>query len=219
MIRWIYLKLRGFIMARSGLQPWGGKAWSRTGAVFKDDPSLGLALPNLTGFLVPVLRQFMDMHGLGKECLLVSESNAVRERLQPLYPDTRFTTCDKFPRLIGPDQDTSVDVEWDVCMSTTVWAGRRFNSVIAQALVEHVIDPTRAIRNMASLLKEDGFLYLMTCTPSFHYHAYPRDYVRFHQDYFEDLPEALRQTDGLQIRLEELFLKGGIICACYQRLG
>jgi len=206
-------------MARSGLEPWGIKAWSRTGSVFKDDPSLGVALPNLTGFLVPVLRQFMDLHGLGRECLLVSENNAVKERLQRLYPSAGFTTCDKFPHLIGPNDDKSVDVEWDVCSSTAVWAGRQFSSVIAQALIEHVIDPTRAIRNVASLLEKNGLLYLMTCTPSFHYHAYPRDYVRFHQDYFEDIPEALGQADGVQIRLEELFMKGGIVCACYQRLG
>lgn len=61
--------------------------------------------------------------------------------------------------------------------------------MVCNALLEHVIDPTTALGAMLGLIRPGGFVYALTAMPSFHLHRYPRDYLRFHLDYFEDLPQ------------------------------
>jgi hypothetical protein len=84
--------------------------------------------------------------------------------------------------------------------------------------MEHLIDPTLAVANMLSLLKPSGSFYALTHTPSYPLHRCPRDYVRFHHDYFEDLPEFLKRKDNITVELKELWSRGGFVIVCYQRL-
>ena len=67
-----------------------------------------------------------------------------------LYPRTDFVTCDKFSEL----QQGGADYKWDVCMPPAPELGQgRLDSVIANALLEHVIDPTCAVAHFMRLLK------------------------------------------------------------------
>jgi len=123
-------------------------------------------------------------------------------------------TSDYFTHLHGQP----VDCVWDVCSEPPEsLVPQSFASILCYALLEHVLDPTCAITRMASLLTPGGHLFLMTHTPSFPLHRYPRDYVRFHHDYFEDLPVYLAERMGLPVKLMELYSRAGKVIACYRR--
>lgn len=61
----------------------------------------------------------------------------------------------------------------------------RFDLIISQAILEHLIDPYRHMLSLASLLEDEGCLLVHTVTPGFVYHRYPIDAYRFFPDFFE----------------------------------
>jgi SAM-dependent methyltransferase len=134
------------------------------------------------------------------------------------YPSTEFLACELFTELMGTQQEDRPHYIWDVCTQSpqTLTTGS-FDSIICHALLEHVIAPTTAIKNLLALLNEGGRLYLMTHTPSFQKHQYPRDYVRFHQDYFEDLPEYMKKEYAIATELTEIYSCQGVVCVLYIR--
>lgn len=214
----IYCMVRNEIMARSGLQPRSPYVYSLNNKSFRDDGKLRIPLPNLAGGYHPVLRQFWDAHSLGSSSLLVSESKPVKVEMSRRYPGTAFTTSDLFTELMTSSASEGPDHIWDVCLPAPKDLRKvHFESIICHALLEHVIDPTAALRNMTELLHEGGHMYLMTHTPSYHKHSYPRDYVRFHHDYFEDLPGFLAKGYHVGIKLIEMYSHKGIVCVCYRK--
>jgi SAM-dependent methyltransferase len=215
-IRRIYLGVRNEIMARSGLQPRGVYWYSRSGHVFEDAISHRMAVPNIVGYYHHAMAQFIRVHGLGKKCLLVSESKSVKQAMSKIHPNVEFVSCDLFPELMNrAPYSNGTDMLWDVCLEPPSGLRSGFSSVICQALLEHVIDPTNALKNMLRLLGGAGKLYFMTHTPSFSKHQMPRDYCRFHHDYFQDLPAYYAKSGHLTITLEELYSKEGVIVGCY----
>jgi hypothetical protein len=211
----MYECVRNPVMARDGLHPSGTAVISTSGQRWdvKDRPPV-IKLPNLSGHYHSVTRGFWDFYGLGDKCLLVSENNKVKAVMSELYPETSFMTTDYFTEL----QVDKTDIIWDVCQSPPPQLQElAFSSIIASALLEHLIDPTTALANMLRLLRPGGHLYAHTHTPSFPLHRYPRDYVRFHQDYFEDLPNFMRKLWGLEVRLAELWSRRGHIITCYEK--
>ena len=217
--RKLYLILRNEIMGRSQLQPRGTYWYSVSGNKFTDDIRMRLPVPNVVGYYNHALRQYWDQFGFGKRCLLVAESIAVKRQMGKYYPNVLFTTCDLFPDLMGAEPDCKPDVIWDICrQAPPTLTLSAFDSVVCQALLEHVIDPTRAILNMTRLLSLGGRFYFQTHTPSFTKHQVPRDYVRFHHDYFEDLPSFLLEDHGIHFALEELYSKEGIVAGLMKRI-
>ncbi|MGH1352203.1 MAG: hypothetical protein ACRBBN_15545 [Methyloligellaceae bacterium] len=213
-----YRSVRNVIMERSGLQPKGVHRFSIQGNKFENDDLYRITLPNLSGELRPIMRQYMDCYGMGNKSLLVSENSSVRDVLSAHYPDVTFLVSDYYTELMNDKSQTSVDYVWDVCCDfPDNLKNERFGSILSQSLLEHTIAPTIAITNLLSLLEKGGYLYLSTHTPSFHYHAYPRDYVRFHHDYFYDLPDYVLKAFGYKIQLTELYSSFGVVCVCYRR--
>jgi hypothetical protein len=72
--------------------------------------------------------------------------------------------------------------------------------------------------NFFKLIRPGGFLYGATHTPSFPLHRYPRDYCRFHHDWFEDLPAYTNQRYGVPVKLIEMRSYGGHVIFCYRVL-
>lgn len=70
-------------------------------------------------------------------------------------------------------------------------AARPFDLVISQAILEHLLDPYRHIRDCASLLAPGGRLLVHTVMPGFMYHRHPIDCVRFYPDWFETVAQRL----------------------------
>jgi hypothetical protein len=184
-----YALIRDPIMIHDGLHPKGRFIISASNNSWRKGtlPPV-IRLPNLSSYYHPVLRGFWEFYGLGDRCLLTSEDNKVKSVMSPLYPEVTFITTDFFTEL----QSGQTDFVWDVCYPPPErLAEDKFSSIVSNALMEHLIDPTSAFANMLSLLKPSGHLYALTHTPSFPLHRYPRDYARFHHDYFEDLPKYL----------------------------
>lgn len=209
-------------MIRSGFDPakpyWynvEGADHATASESVRDHP---LSPPNLAGHYHFALQTFWESRGLGAKCFLISESRGVGAYLSKKYKDTEFTSLDLYTDLQNEkfgDSAEQPDAIWDVNSSPLTEIGK-CNSVIAHALLEHIIDPVRAIANMLGYLEPSGCLYLMTHTPSFHIHRYPRDYLRFNSDFWEDLPEHLSNTKNLSVTLSDLYMHDGVVCVCYQ---
>jgi hypothetical protein len=179
---------------------------------------LTLRVPNLSGHFAGALRRMWDSYGLGSRCLLVSESRAVAAVMRERYPTTDFLSSNLHPELFGPGDGAAPDFEWDVLEPPAAALEGQFSSVISHALLEHVIDPVTTFKNMVAALWSGGFLYVMTVMPSFHLHRYPRDYVRFHLDWFEDIGGFVGQREAITVQLESLWAHEGVVCACWQKI-
>jgi SAM-dependent methyltransferase len=69
-----------------------------------------------------------------------------------------------------------------------------FDCVVSHAVLEHLIDPFRHFRDLASLLNPRGNLIVFTVAPGFPYHRHPIDCVRFFPDWFETVGERTGLT-------------------------
>lgn len=208
-------------MVRGGFDPIEPFWYSRDGIDHKKNSlpfyDEKLMLPNLAGHLHFAIRTFIEARGLGDRCLLVSESRKVAMAYSSVYSDTSFLSCDLFSELqeAAYGDDGRPDFVWDV--TTPLQSSDTFNSAIAFALLEHVIDPIMAIRNMLECLEKTGYLYIMTHSPSFHIHRYPCDYIRFNKDFWLDLPAYLKRSYDLEVNLSDLYWYDGVWCVAYQR--
>jgi hypothetical protein len=205
-------RFANYILERRGLQPKGTYSFSKSGSVGRYED--GLALPNLSRHLNGVMCGFMKHYGLGSKCLLLSENNEVKRVLAGAFPEPAFTTADYYADLQGDN----VDCCWDACMEPPLELKQAgFTSCVCNALLEHTIDPTAVLAHVLSIIEPQGHLFLMTHTPSFFCHRYPRDYVRFFHDYFEDIPGHMLKKHGMEVELMELWSRSGIVNVCYRR--
>ena len=205
-------RLANYVLERRGLQPKGTYTFSTSGTtgVYEN----GVTLPNLSRHLNGVICGFMRHYGLGPKCLLLSENNDVKTVLAREFPGPCFTTADYYTDLQG----NNVDYCWDVSVEAPVELRQaRFTSCVCNALLEHTIDPTSVLANVFSIVEPGGHLFLMTHTPSFFCHRYPRDYVRFFHDYFEDMPGHMMKTRKIEVELMELWSRSGVVNVCYRR--
>jgi SAM-dependent methyltransferase len=79
------------------------------------------------------------------------------------------------------------DIIFDLCSDNAKELEKKYNKIICIAVLEHVYDPFKAIKNLRSMLKEKGEIYGMV-PYLYHYHA-PND-LKF-QDYFRFSKDAL----------------------------
>ncbi|WP_345528530.1 class I SAM-dependent methyltransferase [Nocardioides endophyticus] len=168
-----------------------------------------LMVPNVSGFYHGILKGWWEKYGLGENCLLISETHAVGEVFHKRYPDTTFVTTDYFVDL---QPHPTCDVVWDLCSSSVPDDLRTMQSVVCQATLEHIQDPVQVMRNLAAVLAPGGMLYVQTHTPAFHYHGYPKDYLRYFPDWFVDICQIV---DSLE--LVELLCIDGHAFAAYRR--
>jgi SAM-dependent methyltransferase len=67
----------------------------------------------------------------------------------------------------------------------------QFQCIVSHAILEHLIEPYRHVRDLANLLQPGGHLVVFTVTPGFPYHRHPVDCFRFFPDWFETVAERL----------------------------
>ena len=70
----------------------------------------------------------------------------------------------------------------------------KFDLIISQAILEHLINPYKHVQDITSFIKNEGHIIIHTVMPGFHYHRYPIDALRFYPDWFEELSERLGMT-------------------------
>lgn len=67
----------------------------------------------------------------------------------------------------------------------------RYQCVVSYAILEHLIDPYRHVRDLCALLEPGGHLVIFTVSPGFPYHRHPIDCMRFFPDWFETVAERI----------------------------
>lgn len=75
---------------------------------------------------------------------------------------------------------SDADIVWDI--TKPLETDERYDWIVCQAVLEHVSDPVASVRNMGSILKKGGRLYIHTHGPGFGYHTNPIDCYRFFRD-------------------------------------
>lgn len=66
--------------------------------------------------------------------------------------------------------------------------------IVSQAMIEHLLDPYKHIKDLSSILNKGGFLILHSVMPGYTYHRYPIDAIRFYPDWFEMIAPRLNLT-------------------------
>lgn len=140
--------------------------------------------------------------------LLISESVKVKGEFNHLYNNWNIQTIDYYPET----QQGMPDIVMDICKDEIKG---KYDAVINQATMEHLYNPFAAMKNICESLNKDGYLFMHTHSQSFVYHQYPRDYFRFMNDWWYDLPKYI---EG--IKLIELYETNDSmhVFTCYQKI-
>lgn len=173
------------------------------------------SVPNASTGYHAILKQWWDTYKPNNASwLLISEKNNVKPYFEAEYPNDNFQTLEYFA------ERHEVDYQYDLCDRNLPINVLKFDSVVCQATLEHIYDPFSAMYNMINLLNKDGILTIHTHTPTYPYHAYPRDYLRFHPDWFQDMPQLIGNVELLELfdaGVDEDKLSGHIF-SCYKKL-
>jgi SAM-dependent methyltransferase len=144
-------------------------------------------LDNLSRGYHGIFKKWWDYFGLSGDALVVGEEGssgkAVKEFFERTYPKIAEVKTASL---------RDADILWDI--TKPYEHNVLFDSVICQAVLEHVKDPVAAVKNMVSALKRGGLLYLHSHGPAFPYHAYPIDCYRFYRDGILAMAELSKTT-------------------------
>ncbi len=113
--------------------------------------------------------------------LLAGEDNKVKEK---------YRTSFGFKRIVTTGFSQDADLFWNFEHDIPKGIGK-FDLIISQAILEHIIDPFKHISDLSKLLKPNGFLIVQTVIPGFGYHRVPIDCFRFYPDWFEEVAKRL----------------------------
>ena len=81
--------------------------------------------------------------------------------------------------------DKTSDVQWNFEQNPPPL--EKFDVVVSHAIIEHLIDPYKHVRDLLSLVREGGSAVIYTVMPNFQYHRHPVDCVRFFPDWFMEV--------------------------------
>jgi len=104
----------------------------------------------------------------------------------------------------GPDVDLVCDITSEFSEITKVIGGGCFDAIICANVLEHLYEPVKALNNMRELLREDGYLIIITPL-LWDLHGWPKDYFRLNPDFYrryamENGLHILEDTFNLSIR-------------------
>ena len=107
-------------------------------------------------------------------------------KLKPDY--SAFLNIDE-KSILTAGLSKDVDYQWNFEQDPPM--KERFTLIISQAMIEHLMDPYKHMKDLIKLLRPDGHLIIHTVIPGFPYHRYPIDCMRFFPDWFEGIKERL----------------------------
>ena len=137
-------------------------------------------LPNETSYYHgEIIKWATDITPLPKRTLLAGDNRNTAKRLQQIIQ----------VELINTTGLSDVDYPWDFEESPPQMG--KYDLLISQAILEHLLSPYKHISDLASLLAPGGFLIVHTQCPGFPYHRYPIDTCRFYPDWFEEAADRL----------------------------
>lgn len=189
-----------------------GKKWDER--IYPGQYTTGglLKCSNLSKGYHGILKQYWEYYNKGKDVLLISENNVVRDEFKQLYPSWNIKTLDNYPEISSVKND--VDIVGDICSRKKDWCVEKFDLIINQATLEHVYDPFQAMLNLTGALNTNGILVTHTHPPNQEYHQYPRDYFRFMIDWWIDLPNHVDDIELLEVCMKN----NAHVFTCYRKL-
>lgn len=145
-----------------------------------------------------------EIHGSIKSLFLPGEKNIIK----PLYSDLLA-----IPVAAITTAGLAEEMDWHWNFEESPPEFGKFDCIVSQAMLEHLIDPYMHMRDMENHLAPAGFLIVHSVTPGFDYHRYPVDCVRFFPDWFEEVGKRLRLV------VVQKFIDRGHITYMYQKPG
>lgn len=166
---------------------------------------------NLSQGFHGILKQWWDFYSSqldSPHVLLVSENLKVKEEFHATYPTWTIDVIDLFTEL----QNESNVIVADICKEQLE---KKYDLIINQANLEHMYDPFGAMRNLTNSLNSGGYMITHTHAQNFHYHQFPRDYIRFMIDWWYDLPQQIENIELLELYEDD---NSHHVFTCYKKL-
>jgi len=131
-----------------------------------------------------LLHKWWEHFGLKGNGLMIGETGAewrrTHEKLKEIFPEIEG--------LLSVDMHGGSDIAWDITYPFEEFyqdhRGVPCHFIVCQSVLEHVVDPYGAVKNLAWCLAEGGILYIHTHGPEAEEHRYPIDCYRFMKDTF-----------------------------------
>ena len=115
---------------------------------------------------------------------LIAESKEACLDLAKLFPkDNIENIVDYSDKEHGEDYNIDLNIKQNF--------KSKYDMVLSQALLEHIVNPFMAIENFCDLLVKNGILILHTHNVKMEYHPYPIDCLRFYKDFFKNITKYL----------------------------
>ncbi len=115
-----------------------------------------------------------------KAILFAGENNETAVRLKDIIQAEKVYTAGL----------SGTDFQWNFEKDAPV-LDEKFDLLISQAILEHLLNPYKHVEDLSNLLQENGHLILHTVLPGFAYHRHPIDSLRFFPDWFEEVGQRM----------------------------
>jgi SAM-dependent methyltransferase len=104
----------------------------------------------------------------------------------------------------------NMDFQWNYENDPPASIGR-FDCIVSQAMLEHLLDPLKHVRDCAGLLNSGGHMIFHSVLPGFIYHRHPVDCLRFFPDWFEEVAKRLHLV------IQDKYIGDGHIIYVYRK--
>lgn len=136
-------------------------------------------VPNRSGLIWQPFVEWWEIFDLKGDGLLIGETYSDHGQEMKSF----FSGITKGEGKIVLSSLSDSDVNWDITQPYEgYYSPFEFDWILCQAVLEHVIDPVQATKNLVAVLKVNGFLYLHSHGPEFQEHRHPIDCWRFLRD-------------------------------------
>lgn len=157
-------------------------------------------------FYGEIIKTILDLKNNPKRVLLTGEDNRVKEKLRSRLKIKLFNS-----EIVTTGLDKKVDYKWNFEKDPPQMG--KFSLIISQAMLEHLVNPYKHIKDLSLLLEKKGVLIVHTELPGFMYHRYPVDTLRFHPDWFEEIAKPFR----CNLKIFRKYLRNFHIFYVYQK--
>ncbi len=129
-----------------------------------------------------IVKTLKEITGTPSRILLPGDSNAVKYAYAELFGVSES-------QIVTAGLSDDVDYKWNFEVDPPLFG--KFDCIVSQAMLEHLVHPYKHVCDLADSLNTAGYLVLHTVLPGFAYHRFPVDCFRFFPDWFEELSSRL----------------------------
>ena len=171
----------------------------------------GLKLPvdiskRTAGQFYAIFAHWWDYFNIKGKGLLVGHGGPTGEAAKRFL----LKEYEKVTEVLTTDIEREADLMWDIT-STDPVPDSGFGFVNSQAMLEHVVDPVQAMRNMKNVLGNEGMIFIHTHGRAFGYHSFPIDCYRFSREVL------IAWADLLDMKLMDLWCNAHHVFAAYKK--